>query len=1024
MVGCAEHKEGDMGSCETEEGDWSAVGGDDSCKQTSGEKEEVAGTLDVDAEVAGVGFAQKYCVQRLHQQEGEEEANEAKSGEDGHLLHGDAVEVTHSPDKEALDVLDGGEEVEQGDDGGGDVAHHDTGDEQHEVVLQEGGEEEQERHDEERTDEGRTHNGEVAAPGVESGGDGTTECEHDDGDAEVGAGGDAEDGGAGKRIVEGGLEEKSGCGETRACQHGGDGGGESGAEDDVGDGTSTTLSEEGAENIGSINVDGAEEYIEDEENHNTQCQEEDAKFHFSRVNRPVHGLDFFNGLPEKGFSIFQSFIEVHGLLEMHLGMSNLDDIGEHSVGMEGGTLVEVGGAGVACPDVAASEGIELAIDGGLGGELGEGLGTVAVVAHQPEVGIVSLRQHLLGREGHGTALRVLREGRLRSGVGIELADGTVYAGLVPDASVELLGQDARLFLRCSDERGEAVVAGHQYVEHPVRLRLLAEEESVELHPLCPTQRGGLHVLGALDDGDAQLPQLVIARIALEGRHQHGIGLQLDDALLIGRHTVSAVHHSLRQPMNVLQLAHTANALLHAQLTDESAVNGRKYQRILQRNTDELNTRVSGKIIVSVCRNQQIGTQQALSPRILQFYLHTIAIAHHRDVLGILHGNGVAIPLEGKRIVASARHEDGGGNKHKRQKEAPVHIHYNIYKERLLLDVGVEHDRDRTCGSVLVLSNEIAGSIVLVGVGWQGVCWITRVRILLVGHDEDVASHRVNSNHARIEDIHGMPLRLGVGGWVVNPVIDSVTTGTEQSLAGVNLLTIGAHRRTVSHDRNLARRSDLADTASRLIPVFIVGAIVQAINIVADRQHLHRIGDGLILDLLHLRSGKIDLGDGWIRAIAVVRVGHIDGSVGKRQTVRIRTDGIGGLQLEVDGVDSSHDTIATVPAVAVASEIDLAVLTQSGTWATAINLAQQIGRADLLLHLHRVLVTYPDRCLSIHYHINSGAVVQDVVGRLADRLAVGLLKDVLHRPSVGVVDVADIAIDVSTLVTRTNNEQTI
>ena len=255
--------------------------------------------------------------------------------------------------------------------------------------------------------------------------------------------------------------------------------------------------------------------------------------------------------------------------------------------MEGGTLVEVGGAGVACPDVAASEGIELAIDGGLGGEFGEGLGTVAVVANQPEVGIVGLSQHLLGGEGHGTALRVLREGSLRSGVGIELADGTVYARLVPNASVELLGQDARLLRRRPDERGEAVVAGHQHVEHPVRLRLLAEEESVELHPLCPTQRGGLHVLGALDDGDAQLPQLVVARVALEGRHQHGIGLQLDDALLVGRHTVAAIDHLLREAMDVLLLAHAADARLHAQFADESAVNSGEDERILERNLYQL-----------------------------------------------------------------------------------------------------------------------------------------------------------------------------------------------------------------------------------------------------------------------------------------------------------------------------------------------------------------------------------------------------------------------------------------------------
>ena len=276
MVGRAEEEEGDVGSGQSEEGDRAAIGGDDGGQEAGGEEEEMARALDVDAEVGGVGFAQKDCVQRLHQQEGEEEPEEAEGGEDGHLLHGDAVEVAHAPDEEALDVLDRCEKIEQGNDGGGDVAHHDTGDEQHEVVLQEGGEEEQQAHDEQGTDEGRTHNGEVAAPGVESGCDGTTEGEHDDGDAEVGAGGDTEDGGAGQGVVEGGLEEKSGCSKACACQHGSECRGQSGAEDDVGNGTSTTLSEEGAENIGRVDVYRSEEDVEDEEGDDRQDEEDDA----------------------------------------------------------------------------------------------------------------------------------------------------------------------------------------------------------------------------------------------------------------------------------------------------------------------------------------------------------------------------------------------------------------------------------------------------------------------------------------------------------------------------------------------------------------------------------------------------------------------------------------------------------------------------------------------------------------------------------------------------------------------------
>ena len=117
MVGRTQQEEGHMRGCQSEKGDGSAVGRNDGCEDTCGKEQEMACTLDVNAQVGGIGFAQQNGIQGLHQQEGDEESDDAQGGEDGHLLHGDAVEVSHSPDEETLDVLHRCQEIQQGDDG-------------------------------------------------------------------------------------------------------------------------------------------------------------------------------------------------------------------------------------------------------------------------------------------------------------------------------------------------------------------------------------------------------------------------------------------------------------------------------------------------------------------------------------------------------------------------------------------------------------------------------------------------------------------------------------------------------------------------------------------------------------------------------------------------------------------------------------------------------------------------------------------------------------------------------------------
>ena len=197
MVAGADDEEGYVGCGKADEGYGSAIGSDDSCEQACGKEQEAAGTLDVDSEVGSIAFAKEDGIERFDKQGGEEDAKEAEGGKDGHLLHGDTVEVAHAPDDEALNVLSRGEEVEQGDDGRGEVAYHDACDEEHEIVFKYGGEEDEECHDRHAAYESCSYDGKSATEGIDGGGYASAEGKDDNGYSEVGSCRYAEDGGTG-----------------------------------------------------------------------------------------------------------------------------------------------------------------------------------------------------------------------------------------------------------------------------------------------------------------------------------------------------------------------------------------------------------------------------------------------------------------------------------------------------------------------------------------------------------------------------------------------------------------------------------------------------------------------------------------------------------------------------------------------------------------------------------------------------------------------------------------------------------
>ena len=107
-------KKGYVGSGETNEGYWTAIGCDDGGEETCSEEKQIACTTKIYAEIGGVVVAKKNGIEGFDEKKGEDESEDAEGGEDWHLLKGNSVEVAHAPNEKTLYVLNGCEEVEEG----------------------------------------------------------------------------------------------------------------------------------------------------------------------------------------------------------------------------------------------------------------------------------------------------------------------------------------------------------------------------------------------------------------------------------------------------------------------------------------------------------------------------------------------------------------------------------------------------------------------------------------------------------------------------------------------------------------------------------------------------------------------------------------------------------------------------------------------------------------------------------------------------------------------------------------------
>ena len=156
---------------------------------------------------------------------------------------------------------------------------------------------------------------------------------------------------------------------------------------------------------------------------------------------------------------------VHRLVSEQVGVAYLDDVGEESVGVEGGAFEEAGRVGVVRPYVACLEGFESCVDLSLALEGSKCRVGSLVAAHEPHVSIVGTGKDLFGRESYRTALLVFGEGYASSCILIDATNRTARARLIPDVAVEGLADDDGAFFGLLRQGGELLIVSLHFLKY-------------------------------------------------------------------------------------------------------------------------------------------------------------------------------------------------------------------------------------------------------------------------------------------------------------------------------------------------------------------------------------------------------------------------------------------------------------------------------------------------------------------------------------------------------------------------------
>ena len=143
------------------------------------------------------------------------------------------------------------------------------------------------------------------------------------------------------------------------------------------------------------------------------------------------------------------------------------------------------------------------------------------------------------------------------------AHGAPASGHIPDTTRHLVHQHRGARGSLCGQRNQFLIATVHNVEERVGPLLLAEEQSVELDPFGPCYRRFFHVVGTLDERDAEFAHLAITAIVVERRKQDGIGMEGEQLLDVGAERTAYMLYptllaELFQPwgMHKLHISHT------------------------------------------------------------------------------------------------------------------------------------------------------------------------------------------------------------------------------------------------------------------------------------------------------------------------------------------------------------------------------------------------------------------------------------------------------------------------------------
>ena len=162
------------------------------------------------------------------------------------------------------------------------------------------------------------------------------------------------------------------------------------------------------------------------------------------------------------------------------------------------------------------------------------------------------------------------------------------AGHIPHVARHPLGDDAFAQWQTGGIAFQTLISAVHHMEQRVGTRSAVKQPTIVAHPLGTPQGRRLHVVGSLDDGDAQTRELCDRGVALIGTDDDGIGMQSDDLLHIGRHRVSTIRDltSLCPPLyvgdeDILQVAHADDAVLQMEIFQQLTMCCREHNHTSQ-----------------------------------------------------------------------------------------------------------------------------------------------------------------------------------------------------------------------------------------------------------------------------------------------------------------------------------------------------------------------------------------------------------------------------------------------------------